>query len=100
MWAKQKGLTRIQLEGNCLNVIEALKGKQTSVKWTTHNLIQDALDILSTFNFWSSNYVHRDANHLTDSLAKFARTQVIFFHWLNSGPEWVSSLTQQDKTFI
>ncbi|XP_026434339.1 uncharacterized protein LOC113331914 [Papaver somniferum] len=100
LWAKQKGLTKLQLEGDCLNVISVVNGSLTAVKWTTHNLIKDALDILSSFSFWSCTYVHRDANHIADSLAKFARSQIICFQYYNDFPAWIQTLIQQDKTLI
>lgn len=77
-WAKPKGLTGIYLEGKCLNMIEALNKKHTTVEWTSCNLIKDALDILRTFSSWLSIYVYRDANHIADSLAKFAGPTFMF----------------------
>ncbi|XP_026434041.1 uncharacterized protein LOC113331533 [Papaver somniferum] len=100
LWAKQKGLTKLQLEGDCLNVINAVNGSLTAVKWTTHNLIKAALGILSSFSFWSCTYVHRDANHIADSLAKFARSHTICFQYYNDIPAWVQTLIQQDKTLM
>ncbi|XP_026380111.1 uncharacterized protein LOC113274904 [Papaver somniferum] len=77
LWAKERGFQRIHLEGDCVNVVRAIQGHPTSVKWTTNNIIRDILYLLSDFEYWECSYAHRDANSLADSLAKFAKTQVV-----------------------
>lgn len=96
-WAHSKGWRKIHLEGDCQNVIAAVNGKATTVKWTTYNLIHDALVILSYFDSWVCTYAHRDANHIADSIAKYARTQTICFCWFNNLSVWINLLIQQDK---
>ncbi|XP_026419814.1 uncharacterized protein LOC113315772 [Papaver somniferum] len=96
-WALKNGWRRIHLEGDCQNVIAAVNGSSTSIKWTTSNLVQDTLVLLSSFDFWACTYVHRDANHIADSLAKNVRTQAICFCWSDNMPSWVNHLIQQDK---
>ncbi|XP_026399837.1 uncharacterized protein LOC113295727 [Papaver somniferum] len=100
LWAKQKGWTRVHLEGDCLNVINAVNGSHTAVKLTTQNLINDAIDILNSFPVWLCTHVHRDANHVADSIAKFARSQNSCFQYFLNIPEWIQTLIQQDKTLM
>ncbi|XP_026429496.1 uncharacterized protein LOC113325844 [Papaver somniferum] len=96
-WAQRNGWRKIHLEGDCSNVILAINEKTTTIKWTTQNLVQDSLNILSSFEFWVCTYAHRDANHIADSLEKYARTQSICFSWLNNEPSWIKTLIQHDQ---
>lgn len=41
-----------------MNVINAVNDSHTSVKWTTQNLINDAVDILNSFSVWLCTHSH------------------------------------------
>ncbi|XP_026453050.1 uncharacterized protein LOC113353735 [Papaver somniferum] len=97
LWTKINGWKKIHLEGDCSNVIHAINGRSCAVKWTSLNVVNDALSILKTFDSWSCTYAHRDANHLDDSLEKFTRAHSICFSWFNNMHVWVETLLQQDK---
>ncbi|XP_026420437.1 uncharacterized protein LOC113316485 [Papaver somniferum] len=84
----------------CRNDAGITYGLRGVVKWTTNNFITDALSILKTLEFWVCSYAHRDANHLADSLAKFARSQFLCFRWFNNAPDWVQTLIQQDMNNV
>ncbi|XP_026451883.1 uncharacterized protein LOC113352254 [Papaver somniferum] len=96
-WVQMNGWRKIHLEGDYSNAISAINGKTTTIKWTTQNLVQDTLNILGSFEFWVCTYAHRDANHIADSLAKYARTQSICFSWFNNEPAWIKTLIQHDQ---
>ncbi|XP_026410582.1 uncharacterized protein LOC113305796 [Papaver somniferum] len=100
LWAKGKGWTKVHLEGDSLNVINAVNGSHSAVKWTTQNLINDVVDILNSFSVWLCTHVHMDANHLADILAKFARSKSVCFQYFSDTPEWIQTLIQQDKTLV
>ncbi|XP_026420208.1 uncharacterized protein LOC113316203 [Papaver somniferum] len=59
IWAKQKGWRKIVLEGDCQNVMTAANGKSYAVKWTTQNVVKDAIFLLSSFVEWKCKYVRR-----------------------------------------
>ncbi|XP_026377625.1 uncharacterized protein LOC113271916 [Papaver somniferum] len=100
LWAKEMGKRRIHLEGDCVNILNALNGNNLAVRWTTFNLIYYALVILIDFEFWCCSNVHRDANHIADSSAKYVRSENSNFNWIENSPSWVLNLTQHDKNYL
>ncbi|KAI3878505.1 hypothetical protein MKX03_023955, partial [Papaver bracteatum] len=92
LWAKERGLQRIHLEGDCVNVVRAIQGHSSSVKWTTNNIIRDILFLLSEFEHWECSYAHRDANSLADSSAKFAKTQNNVVDYYSDWPTWIKTI--------
>ncbi|XP_026378802.1 uncharacterized protein LOC113273268 [Papaver somniferum] len=52
-WAREVGIRRLHLEGDCQNVLRAMNGARNSVKWTTNSWIEDILVYLNdNFESW------------------------------------------------
>lgn len=73
-WAKGKNIENLVLEGDSLNVVNAINGVVGKINWTINSVVQDCTSILRTFSSWSCCYVKREANQVVDSLAKKSRT--------------------------
>lgn len=96
LWAKEKGIRRVHLEGDCVSVVNAIQGSKTSVKWTTNNVIQDILFILSGFDQWECSYVKKDANSIANDLAKYVKSRISSVEWSLNWPTWINTLILSD----
>ncbi|XP_026429992.1 uncharacterized protein LOC113326484 [Papaver somniferum] len=94
-WAVSNQVINRQLEGDCVNVVNAINGKVGSVKWTTNSIIRDCQELLRNFNKWECVYVPRETNEVVDLLAKDARLSNSVVFWSEKLPQWLSSLISE-----
>ncbi|XP_026459192.1 uncharacterized protein LOC113359834 [Papaver somniferum] len=99
IWARRKGIRKLHLKGDCENVIRALNGSLSSIKWTIRNIILDSLNLLDYFEGWLCTHVHRDINHVADTIAKYARNSSADKEWIEAIPSWLELCLQKD-TFL
>ncbi|XP_042983235.1 uncharacterized protein LOC122312641 [Carya illinoinensis] len=65
------GLTHIVLEGDALNVVQAVQGVEEN--WSAVGMvIRDVKSLLSRFQEWSIHHVPRELNVIAHTLAKYA----------------------------
>ncbi|XP_026451444.1 uncharacterized protein LOC113351721 [Papaver somniferum] len=57
LWAKDKGIAALHLQGDCQNVINTVNGNFEAIKWTTKNVVMDVLKILSSFSSWKCTFM-------------------------------------------
>jgi hypothetical protein len=70
--AVELGFHSVYLEGNALNVIQAIVDFPNDVFWTISNIARDISLLLSSIDFWHSSYVPRSCNSTTHNIAKWA----------------------------
>lgn len=93
--AKRAGLTKVHLEGDCVNVINALTGSLGSIRWKNNTIIRDCNELLKVFNNWVIRYVPRGTNCVADLLAKDAISMASSSCWSNEAPMWLDSLIKE-----
>lgn len=72
------GLHNIILEGDALNVINALKGVDSSCEWQGRQAILQGRQLFHSQPFWSLYYSLRDRNRTTHNLVKWSKSQHVF----------------------
>ncbi|XP_026459453.1 uncharacterized protein LOC113360125 [Papaver somniferum] len=99
IWAKGNNIDHLHLEGDNSNVIAALNGASTAVKWTTSSVIEDILVLLSSFNSWKCSYVPREANKTAHLLAKEAynASNNLVLSADSDFPMWLKSSLEEDS---
>lgn len=91
-WAKAEAVQNLHLEGDCLNVVNAINGSLGSVKWTNNNVIQDCRKLLEGFTNWKCTFVHTESNEVANNLAKKARNLRTSETCNSVLPLWLKSL--------
>ena len=66
------GFHSVYLEGDALNVIQAIVEFPNDVFWTISNIARDISLLLSSIDFWHSSYVPRSCNSTAHNIAKWA----------------------------
>jgi hypothetical protein len=91
------GLSHVHLEGDALNVVEALK-KEGPCWHPFGYLIEDTRSYLSQMLSYSVIHAHRVANMVAHKLDKFAFSQLLDVSWLDECPGviWHVILAEQD----
>lgn len=73
-FSQQLGYTNVILEGDSLEVIQALRSEESS--WNQYgvcgHLMEDAKNLLHSCQVWRVNHVKREANEIAHRLAKRA----------------------------
>lgn len=88
-WVKEKGLTKIQSEGDGQRVVNAINGKQSAINWINSNIIQECYFFLIILITENVQHVGRDANTVDDSLEKHALSIAIVEEWELFNPAWL-----------
>uniref|UniRef100_A0A2N9HS98 Reverse transcriptase domain-containing protein n=1 Tax=Fagus sylvatica TaxID=28930 RepID=A0A2N9HS98_FAGSY len=70
--AVELGFHSVYLEGDALNVIQAIVEFPNDVFWTISNIARDISLLLSSIDFWHSSYVPRSCNSTAHNIAKWA----------------------------
>uniref|UniRef100_A0A2N9IDR3 Reverse transcriptase domain-containing protein n=1 Tax=Fagus sylvatica TaxID=28930 RepID=A0A2N9IDR3_FAGSY len=70
--AVELGFHSVYLEGDALNVIQAIVEFPNEVFWTISNIARDISLLLSSIDFWHSSYVPRSCNSTAHNIAKWA----------------------------
>lgn len=65
--AKEKGVTKVWLEGDSMNIINYLKGVK-SPSWSIEHLIEDSITILNYLQEFYISHVYCQANGVADLL--------------------------------
>lgn len=91
-WAKAEAVQNLHLDGDCLNVVNAINGSLGSVKWTNNNVIQDCRFLLGTFASWRCNFMHKESNEVANSLARRARNSRQDKSWVSTLLVWLKSV--------
>ncbi|XP_026434668.1 uncharacterized protein LOC113332335 [Papaver somniferum] len=73
-WAKERNFTELHLEGDIINVVDAINGITGRINWTTNSVIQECLVLLNSFSRWKCSHIKREANRVADDLEKYARS--------------------------
>ncbi|XP_026399356.1 uncharacterized protein LOC113295223 [Papaver somniferum] len=73
-WAKAKNIQFLEIEGDCSNVVNAINGDLGSIKWTTNSVVHECISIMKNFEFWFCQHAKREANEVSDTLAKKSRS--------------------------
>ncbi|XP_026384976.1 uncharacterized protein LOC113280580 [Papaver somniferum] len=99
-WAKDKGITRLHLEGDSQRVINALNGNLGAVKWTNAEIVLDLIYLLNKFSNWKCSFTHREGSNVADTIAKkslpFPKAQ----EWKSEMPSWLSSVILEDENHL
>lgn len=74
-------ITNLQLQGDCLNVVNTLKGRVGSIKWTNNAIIRDCLELLKFSNKWDVSYISRATNSVADVLSKNVSSSTSIIRW-------------------
>ncbi|XP_026459211.1 uncharacterized protein LOC113359854 [Papaver somniferum] len=98
-WAKEKNIKFLELEGDCLNVINAINGNLGSIKWTTNGVVQECILILKNYPNWSCTQVKRDANSVAACLAKHSRVYVGRISYINP-PDFLKGKLDKDRNYV
>ena len=69
--AQDIGIHKLWLEGDSKNIIDCLN-KKTEPTWMVGNIIEESIQILSTFKNIHMAHEYREANHVADRLANWA----------------------------
>lgn len=78
---KKMQITNLQLQGDCLNVVNTLKGRVGSIKWTNNAIIRDCLELLKFSNKWDVSYISRATNSVADVLSKNVSSSTSIIRW-------------------
>lgn len=79
------GLQRIILEGNAMQVVNAVKAEDR--KWSSFGqLMEDIRGVLNTLQDWKICHVKREVNGIAHILAKIAVQRVIDHAWIEETP--------------
>lgn len=92
-----KGFRDIILEGDSLNVINALRFKHFNPSWRIKNSISRIKEDLSNFNSVEFEYIRKTANEVAHNLAALAATTYSSNVWLSSPPLSIMHLIEQEK---
>ncbi|RZC59334.1 hypothetical protein C5167_006653 [Papaver somniferum] len=94
-WTVEHQVLNLQLEGDCINVVNAINGWNGAVKWTTNSIILDCLELLKCFNKWECVYVPIKTNEVTHLLAKDANLVESSMFWHEELPLLLSSIISE-----
>jgi ribonuclease HI len=81
-FCKEIGFTKIYLEGDAKNVVDALLSSEANWSKSGHT-IADAQLLLQDFIYWEIKYVSREDNFAAHNLAKLAALLGLERQWMN-----------------
>lgn len=76
--AQDLNFTNMIIEGDALNVINAMKGDNRSLEWRGKHAIDNYRFLLSNNYFLFVYFTHRDKNKAAHGLAKWTKSQYVF----------------------
>jgi hypothetical protein len=92
------GYQRIILEGDALEIVQALRNKDPS--WSRYGqLIEDTKAKLNSLPFWTVSHVCRNANEPAHRLAQAAIHQSCEGVWLQNIPGFIQNLVLAEQDF-
>jgi ribonuclease HI len=94
-FSKDRGLLDIMLEGDSLQVVQAIK--EPTPSWKKYGHFIDAIrDILGSHRSWIVAHVKRDANKAAHGLAQEGLHQTDERIWINELPECISAIVSSE----
>ena len=98
-FAKDLGFQHIILEGDSLEVIQALWDK-TKTLTPTGLLLEDVRSLSQNFDLLLYSHTKRDGNAVAHSLAKYALRIPDFLAWIEDVPTHIQSIVQADLALL
>ncbi|XP_026416512.1 uncharacterized protein LOC113311945 [Papaver somniferum] len=92
-----KGFRDIILEGDSLNVINALRYKHYNSSWRIQNTISSIRDDLRKFNSVEFRIIRKNANNVAHNLASLAASTHTSNVWLSSPPLSIVHLIENEQ---
>ncbi|XP_021734036.1 uncharacterized protein LOC110700741 [Chenopodium quinoa] len=93
--AQEMGLSRVEVESDCLPVIQALREKSSGSS-SFHLVIEDIVNLCSSFAFVSWSFIKRDGNRVAHDLAHFQPWEVGQRMWIDVIPSRIVNLVTAD----
>lgn len=90
--ALSKGCRDIVIEGDALNIINALKYRHLPFPWSIQYTVSRIRDCLPKFNSVEFRFVKKEANNVAHSLAAHAVSTHTSDVWLSSPPSCIALL--------
>ncbi|XP_026459630.1 uncharacterized protein LOC113360325 [Papaver somniferum] len=98
-WSKERNFTELHLEGDNINVVDAINGITGRINWTTNSVIQECLVLLNPFSRWKCSHVKREANRVADDLARYARSNAHSV-WYDHPPDFITRNLEIDNVQV
>ena len=98
-FAKDLGFQRLILEGDSLEVIQALL-ERTETLTPTGLLLEDVRSLSQNFDLLLYSHTKRDGNAVAHSLAKYALRIPDFLAWMEDVPSHIQSIVQADLALL
>ena len=98
-FAKDLGFQHIILEGDSLEVIQALRDK-TETLTPTGLLLEDVRSLSQNSDLLLYSHTKRDGNAVAHSLAKYALRIPYFLAWMEDIPPHIQSIVQADLALL
>ncbi|OVA06267.1 Ribonuclease H domain [Macleaya cordata] len=99
-WAQELSIYNVYIEGDNQAVLSFLNTGQGSIHWRNHNILDDAIKLLSVFHFHVCKYVSRDCNRVADRLAVYARRNSSTETWGLNVPPFLVDVLLQDQSLL
>lgn len=93
------GITKLECESDSKVLITAILARDFSHKDYGH-IIYNILQLATTFQFFSFNWINRLANKAVDSLSKNSRTDGQLSTWMEEPPDFLTAIILQDISNI
>ncbi|KAL6227690.1 hypothetical protein ACLB2K_001647 [Fragaria x ananassa] len=94
--AKNKGLTRIIVEGDSKIIIDAVNGK-ISTPWRLQQIIEDIKNLAQEFQEISFNHIYREANFAADATASLGHSITGRRDWFQPLPRSIGRMILFDQ---
>jgi hypothetical protein len=95
----QLGATYLELEGDALEVVQALNSPELC--WGQNGpILNDIKLLLQNFNEWKVLHVHRGANGAAHSLARLALSIGVDHTWFDNFPMLVQEIVSAEQVHL
>jgi ribonuclease HI len=102
-FCKEIGFTKIYLEGDTKNTVDALLSSEANWSKSGH-IIADAQLLLRRhscdFIYWEIKYVSREANFAAHNLAKLAAILGLERQWMDDIPDFISEIIRGEQVSL
>ncbi|XP_026417529.1 uncharacterized protein LOC113313018 [Papaver somniferum] len=100
IWAREKNLTKVMFEGDCVNMVNCVTQAKSSVRWGNEAIVNEIRQLFSWFSWFNVSYVKRQANKVAHVIANKARTDITSFDYHYSIPENFMVEIRNDQSHI
>jgi uncharacterized protein YwbE len=94
-FAKMLGLRSFLMEGDSLEIVEAIRNGEDSSK-RYRGVVHDILVKLSDFHMWGISFVCRGGNRVAHEIAKIDVSLSLHQVWIDTFPSSLSNCIQKD----